>query len=83
VFLSGSVQEVIDPDAAAEAEEYLATYLQRLRGPDLARVRIDMETLWAYARQERWPKQAVQFLKTFLDDYGVRDDDEEEPWTPR
>jgi hypothetical protein len=71
VFLAGSEDDVVDPDAAQEALEYLAGYLQRLEGDALARAREDMQCLIAYARQERWPKQRVQSLKSFLDDFGV------------
>jgi hypothetical protein len=74
VFLSGSDDEVVDPAAANEALEYLAGYLQRLEGPALARVREDLLCLTTFARQEKWPKQLVQFLKTFLADYGVGKD---------
>jgi hypothetical protein len=74
VFLSGSDGDVVDPAAADEALEYLAGYLQRLEGPALARVREDLLCLRTFARQEKWPKQLVQFLKTFLDDYGVGQD---------
>jgi len=38
VFLDGSEDEIVDPDAGAEAMEYMATYLQRLQGADLGRV---------------------------------------------
>jgi hypothetical protein len=72
VFLAGSDDEVVGPEAAQESLEYLAGYLQRLEGEALARVREDMLCLIAYARQERWPKQRVQSLKSFLDDFGVR-----------
>ena len=71
VFLEGSDPEVVEPDAAAEAMEYLATYLQRLEGKELQRAREDMETLVGYAREQKWPKQQVQFLKTFLQENGV------------
>jgi hypothetical protein len=71
VFLCGSADTVVDPAAAAEAEEYFATYLQRLSGPDLGRVRADLECLVAFARRAKWPKQEVQFLKSFLADHGV------------
>ncbi len=71
VFLDGSDSTVVQPDAAAEALEYFATYLQRLDGPQLQRVREDMACLTAYARQEKWSKQEVRFLKTFLADFGV------------
>ena len=71
VFLSGSDEAVVNAQAAAEAEEYFAGYLQRLSGPDLERVRTDLECLVAFARREKWPKQEIQFLKTFLNEYGV------------
>jgi hypothetical protein len=71
VFLSGSDNDIVDSDAADEALQYLAGYLQRLEGTTLDRVREDMACLTTYARQEKWPKQLVQFLKTFLADYGV------------
>jgi hypothetical protein len=89
VFLAGSSDELVNPDAAGEALEYMAEYLQvnpdaagealeymaeylqRLEGPALDRVREDMVTLVSFARQENWPRQLVQALKTFLDDYGI------------
>jgi hypothetical protein len=71
VFLAGSSDELVDPDAAGEALEYMAEYLQRLDGATLDRVREDMAALVAFARQEKWAKQLVQALKTFLDDYGI------------
>src|SRR5262245_47897524 len=70
VFLDGSEDEVVDPDAACEALEYIAAYLQRLGGDDLRRMREDLQCLASYARQEGWPKQQVRFLKDFLDDFG-------------
>jgi hypothetical protein len=71
VFLEGSADDVVHPAAAVEALEYLAGYLQRLSGPELERVRADLEVLTAFAQQQQWPKQQVRFLKTFLSDYGV------------
>jgi hypothetical protein len=71
VFLTGSDDEIVNPAAAEEALEYLAGYLQRLAGDDRRRVLEDLATLRAYARQEQWPKQLTQFLKTFLTEYGV------------
>jgi len=71
VFLDGSSDEVVNPDAAEEALQYLATYLQQLRGPDLQRIREDVEVLLGYARQEKWPAEEQQFLKEFLTDFGI------------
>ena len=71
VFLSGSDDEVVHPGAAAEALEYIATYLQRLNGSQIARIREDLEVLTSFAKREGWPKQEVQFLRSFLADFGV------------
>jgi hypothetical protein len=71
VFLSGSADSLVNPDAAGEALEYLAAYLQRLDGDRLRKVQEDIATLAGFARHEQWPKQLTQFVKAFLKDYGV------------
>jgi hypothetical protein len=71
VFVDGSTAEVVEPDAAEEAAQYFATYLRRLQGRELERVREDIETLLGFARQEKWPRAQVEFLKGFLTDYRV------------
>ncbi len=74
VFLAGSDDAIVQPDAGEEALGYVAGYLQRLSGPDLQRVQEDMAALLAYAKQQGWPKQLQHFLKTFLADFGVGDE---------
>jgi hypothetical protein len=71
VFIDGSTDEIVCPDAADEAMQYLVTYLQRLQGPVLERTREDLQCLLIYAKQEGWPKQQQTFLKSFLTDYGI------------
>ena len=71
VFLDGSDAAVVNPEASGEAMEYVASYLQRLGGPELRRAREDMDTLVGYAKEQKWPKQYVAFLKSFLTDNGV------------
>ena len=71
VFLDGSEDEIVDPDAGAEALEYMATYLQRLQGADLRRVQEDIQVLIAYAKDQEWSKQQVRFFKEFLSMYGI------------
>ncbi|MBI2805434.1 MAG: hypothetical protein HYX68_10700 [Planctomycetes bacterium] len=71
VFFDGSDVEVINDAAANEALNYFATYLQRLRGPDLMRIREDMDCLIAFGKQEGWPKEEMQFLQGFLKEFGV------------
>ncbi len=76
VFFDGSDAAVVNDAAADEALQYIATYLQRLQGPELRRMREDVETLLHFARQEQWPVEEMQFLQSFLHDYGVGGDDQ-------
>jgi hypothetical protein len=76
IFLDGSEEEVVDPDAASEAMEYMAVYLQRLEGADLHRLQEDIHALTAFARQEKWPKQHIRFFKEFLDNFGIGEQEE-------
>ena len=71
VFLEGSDEAVVNGDAAEEAMEYIAGYLQRLQWAELKRVQEDFATLVGFAKSEQWPKQQVRFLQEFLHDIGV------------
>ncbi len=71
VFLNGSDDGVVDPVGAEETLQYIATYLQRLNGARLTRIREDLETLAGYAKQQGWPKQEIRFVKEFLESFGV------------
>ncbi len=71
VFLEGSDEAVLNGAVAEEAMQYLATYLQRLDGPELVRVREDLHTLVGFAKSEKWPRQQVRFLQDFLEENGI------------
>lgn len=71
VFLEGSDQEVLDEVVAEEGMNYLVSYLQRLDGADLRRVREDLHTLAGFAKSEGWPKQQTRFLQDFLKENGI------------
>jgi hypothetical protein len=71
VFLAGSADDIVQPAAADEALGYLAGYLQRLTGPDMARAKDDVSALLAYAKQQQWEKQLQHFIGSFLADLGV------------
>lgn len=75
VFLDGSDESVVHAQAAQEAREYIAGYLQRLDGDDLRRAHEDLATLAGYARQQKWPRPQVQFLKAFLQEHGAGEED--------
>ena len=72
VFLEGSDAGVLNGTVAEEALEYLVGYLQRLQGDELRRVREDFQTLAAFAKAEKWPKQQVRFLQEFLKEHGIQ-----------
>ena len=57
------------------ALHYLANYLQRLAGPELDRIRLDLAVLADFARSAKWPRENVRFVKTFLSEIGVERDD--------
>jgi hypothetical protein len=76
IFLDGSDEDVLDPDAAVEALEYMAVYLQRMNGVELRRVQEDLHALTAFARQEKWPKQHIRFFKEFLSNFGIGEKEE-------
>ena len=71
VFLEGSDPAVLNPAVGEEALNYLVTYLQRLSGPELRRVREDVQTLVGFAKADKWPKQQVRFLQDFLEENGI------------
>ena len=71
VFFDGSAEDVVNDAAADEALQYLSTYIQRLQGAELKKIREDVDCLLTFARQEKWPNEEVEFLRTFLQDYGA------------
>ena len=71
VFLDGSSEDVVSTAAGEEALQYLASYLDRLKGVELKRVREDMEVLLSFAREQKWPDEETKFLRGFLADFGV------------
>src|SRR3954447_25680616 len=71
VFLGGSDDEIVEADAADEALEYMAGYLQRLDGPDLERVRGDIDKIVRHAKGAGWAPELSDFLTTFLAEFGV------------
>jgi hypothetical protein len=71
VFLEGSSEEVLDTAAADEAIQYLATYLQRLSGEDLAILKEDLKRLGQYARRQKWSADQQKLIEGFLQHFGI------------
>jgi len=76
VFVTGSEEHIVQPDAADEAFQAIADYLRRLEGEPLRAAKEDMACLVMYARQQKWPRGLVQFLRTFLDDLNAEAEEE-------
>lgn len=71
IFLAGSADDIVHPTAADEAVQHIAHYLRRLEGDALSRAREDMDCLVRYAKAQRWSKQLIRALQSFLADCGV------------
>src|SRR5436190_23578017 len=69
VFVAASSDEVVHKAAGEEALQYLLTYLQRIKGERLARLKEDMETLIGFAKGEGWPREDQRFLKEFVKEF--------------
>ena len=65
IFLGGSDKAVVHPAAAEEALDGLLVYLGRLSGNERQRLQLDIETLAAYGRQQKWGRAELRFLKDF------------------
>jgi hypothetical protein len=66
VFLGGSDKKLVHPAAAEEALDAMLGYLGRTNEKERERLRLDIETLAAYGRQQKWGKAELRFLKDFL-----------------
>ncbi len=75
VFLAGSDEEIVNGPAAEEAVSYMAGYLQRLDTAARKRVSEDMQCIFSFARQEKWPKQMTMGLKQLLEDCGLESEE--------
>jgi hypothetical protein len=72
VFLAGSEENIVHPAAAEEALGMMEAYLQRIKGPDLKRLKEDIETLIGFAKDEKWDPDSIEFLKEFLSMNGIK-----------
>ncbi|MBX7105099.1 MAG: hypothetical protein K1X57_13520 [Gemmataceae bacterium] len=78
VFIAGSAENIVHPDAGEEALLGIATYLERLDGSERDRFLADLTALHGFARDHGWPKQLSGFLKDFPKNFGLIDDFEDD-----
>lgn len=75
VFIAGSDDKIVHPEAGDEALGMIAGYLQRLSGKERYRVLDDLKALRGYAKEQGWSKQFTQFLKDFPVNFGITGED--------
>jgi hypothetical protein len=73
VFFEGSSEEIIDPAAADEAAQFLATYLQRMSGEEVRKLKEDLKRLLDHARGHHWSADQQKLIQDFLVHYGIMD----------
>jgi hypothetical protein len=71
VFIAGSDEKIVQPDAGDEALNSIANYLNRLNGKEQKRILEDVKALRDFAKEHGWPKQLRGFLKDFPDNFGI------------
>ncbi|NBO92872.1 MAG: hypothetical protein EBV06_11275 [Planctomycetia bacterium] len=71
VFFAASTEDSVNPSAADAMIQRIVDQLLRLKGADLRRVKEDMDCLLRLAKDEKWEKAHILFLKTFLKDIGI------------
>jgi hypothetical protein len=73
IFLEGSSEEILDSTAAEEAAQYLATYMQRLSGDEVRKLKEDLKKLLDHARRNRWTPDQQKLIQDFLVHYGIKE----------
>jgi hypothetical protein len=78
-FLDLSGDEVVNAELAGEVLEHVGMYVQRLSDERLDEIQTQLETLEAYAVEQGWSSDVVEFIRDFLYNCGLGEDESEEP----
>jgi len=71
VFVAGSDESIVHPEAGEETIAAIAGYLERATGEQREYVRKELIALRRFAREQGWPKQFTEFLKSFPKEFGL------------
>lgn len=71
VFLCGSNDEMVHPQAADLVMQQVMECCSRLNGAQLKKVREDMQVLASWSKDQGHGQAALEFLETFLDEMGA------------
>jgi hypothetical protein len=78
-FLDLTAEEGVNPELAGEVLEHVGMYIQRLPDERLDEIQSDLETLEAHAAEQGWPGDLVEFIRDFLYNCGLGEDEADEP----
>ena len=67
--------DLIDGQVANQALEQVELYLERLRPADVERLQGQVDRLDDFATKEGWPEDVCEFVRDFLYNYGLDDED--------
>jgi hypothetical protein len=75
-LLDFAEDDVVDPEAANVALEYVEEYLQRLPAERLDAIQADLDRMEEYGAEHGWSEEMTDFVRDFLYNCGLDDDDE-------
>jgi hypothetical protein len=78
-FLDLTGEESINPELAGEVLEHVGMYIQRLPDERLDEIQAELETLEAHATEQGWSSDLVEFIRDFLYNCGLGEDEADEP----
>jgi hypothetical protein len=78
-FLDLSADEAVNAELAGEVLEHVGMYVQRLSDERLDDIQQQLETLEAYGVEQGWASEQVEFVRDFLFNCGLGEDEEADP----
>lgn len=77
-FLDFADDTLVQPDAAADVLEHVGLYIQRLPSDRLDDIGDQLEIIAEHGASAGWSEDAVEFVREFLYNCGLGEDDEED-----
>ncbi|HEY6560366.1 MAG TPA: hypothetical protein VI072_23945 [Polyangiaceae bacterium] len=78
-FLDLSADEAVNAELAGEVLEHVGMYIQRLSDERLDAIQDQLQTLEAYGIEQGWVTDQVEFVRDFLFNCGLGEDEDVEP----
>jgi hypothetical protein len=78
-FLDLSGEEVVNAEIAGEVLEHVGMYVQRLSDARLDEIEAQLESLQSYAVEQGWSSDLIEFIRDFLYNCGLGEEDADEP----